>query len=157
MIGVLSGNTQVTRRASSRLGMPGMAFLAGIATLALFLWLAGYDPAAALGALWRGAFGSPAALFSATLVRATPLLVLGLAFALAARAGGLNIGMEGQFAVGTIAATWTGLGVGHLPAAVALPMVLGAGLAAGALWMVVPVALRLRFGVTEVISTLLLN
>jgi ABC-type uncharacterized transport system permease subunit len=134
-----------------------LAFVAGILTLALFLWVAGHDPGAGLTALWRGAFGSPYAMFSATLVRATPLLVLGLAFAFAARAGGLNIGMEGQFAIGTIAATWVGLGVGHLPAAVALPMVLGAGLAAGALWMVVPVALRLRFGVTEVISTLLLN
>lgn len=157
MIGALTGNTRVTQRASSRLLMPGVAFLAGIVTLALFLWLAGHNPAIGLGALWRGAFGSPAALFSATLVRATPLLVLGLAFALAARAGGLNIGMEGQFAVGTIAATWTGLLVDGLPAPVAIPIVLASGLTAGALWMVVPVTLRLRFGVTEVITTLLLN
>lgn len=136
---------------------PVLAFASGIVVLALFLWMAGYDPVAGLAALWRGAFGSPYAIFSATLVRATPLLVLGLAFALAARAGGLNIGMEGQFAMGTIAATWIGLSVGSLPAIVALPMVLGAGCVAGALWMAVPVALRLRFGVTEVISTLLLN
>jgi simple sugar transport system permease protein len=72
---------------------PVLAFASGIVVLALFLWMAGYDPVAGLAALWRGAFGSPYAIFSATLVRATPLLVLGLAFALAARAGGLNIGM----------------------------------------------------------------
>ena len=136
---------------------PVVAFLAGVAALALFLVLAGHDPVAGLGALWRGAFGSPDAIFSATLVRATPLLLLGLAFALAARAGGLNIGMEGQFAVGTIAATWAGLAVSGMPAAAGIPIVLASGLAAGALWMTVPVVLRLRFGVTEVISTLLLN
>ena len=151
----------VSRTTTKRLLHPALipvaGFLAGIAALALFLWLAGYDPAAGLSALWRGAFGSPYAIFSATLVRATPLLVLGLAFAVAARAGGLNIGMEGQFAVGTLAATWTGIGVASLPAVTAIPLVLGSGLAAGAAWMLVPVALRLRFGVTEVISTLLLN
>lgn len=157
MIGALTGNTAVTKQPASRWLMPLAAFLAGIVALALFLWLAGYDPQVGIGALWRGAFGSPAAFFSATLVRATPLLVLGLAFALAARAGGLNIGMEGQFAVGTIAATWTGLAVSGLPAVVAIPFVLASGLLAGALWMAVPVMLRLRFGVTEVIATLLLN
>ena len=150
-------STARTKHTIRPAAIPLLAFAAGIAALALFLWVAGYDAGAGLTALWRGAFGSPYAIYSATLVRATPLLVLGLAFALAARAGGLNIGMEGQFAVGTIAATWMGLGVGHLPTAAALPLVLGTGLAAGALWMVVPVALRLRFGVTEVISTLLLN
>jgi simple sugar transport system permease protein len=137
--------------------IPIVAFASGLLALVLFLWLAGYDPGAGLTALWRGAFGSPYAIFSATLVRTTPLLVLGLAFALAARAGGLNIGMEGQFTVGTIAATWTGLAVAGSPPAIALPLVLASGLVAGALWMVVPVVLRLRFGVTEVIATLLLN
>lgn len=137
--------------------IPVLAFLAGIAVLTLFLWVAGYDSVDGLAALWRGAFGSRYAIFSATLVRATPLLVLALAFAIAARAGGLNIGMEGQFAVGAIAATWAGLSVASLPAPIAIPVVLAAGLVAGALWMLVPVVLRLRFGVTEVISTLLLN
>jgi ABC-type uncharacterized transport system permease subunit len=145
------------KRPGSRFLVPVAAFVAGLAALTLFLWVAGYDPAAGLAALWRGAFGSPYAIFSATLVRATPLLVLGLAFALAARSGGLNIGMEGQFAVGTIAATWAGLAVETWPAVTAIPIVLAAGCIAGALWMVVPVTLRLRFGVTEVISTLLLN
>lgn len=146
----------VVRRLPGML-IPIVAFVAGVAALALFLWLAGHDPLAGLAALWRGAFGSPYAVFSATLVRATPLLVLGLAFALAARAGGLNIGMEGQFAVGTIAATWVGLALTGFAPLLAVPLVLASGLVAGALWMLVPVALRLRFGVTEVISTLLLN
>lgn len=150
-------STAAATQPSHPVAVPLVAFLAGLAALALFLWVAGYDPVAGLGALWRGAFGSPDAIYSATLVRATPLLVLGLAFALAARAGGLNIGMEGQFAVGTVAATWMGLGITGMPAVTAIPIVLASGVAAGALWMLVPVVLRLRFGVTEVISTLLLN
>jgi simple sugar transport system permease protein len=147
-----------TRRAAlSDLGVTVGAFGLGILLLLVFLSLAGFDATAGVTALWRGAFGSRYAVLSATLVPAAPLLLLGLAFALAARAGGLNIGMEGQFAVGAIGATWIGLGVGGWSPALAVPAVLVGGMVVGALWMVVPVALRLRFGVTEVISTLLLN
>ncbi len=138
-------------------GVTAGAFGLGLLFLALFLLVAGFDVPLALGALWRGAFGSWYALTSATLVRATPLILLGLAFTLGSRGGALNIGMEGQFALGAMAAAWMGTHTGALPGVVALPMVLGAGMAAGALWMAVPVLLRLRFGVTEVISTLLLN
>lgn len=139
------------------LARTAMAFALGLAVLVGFLGLAGYDVLAALDALWRGAFGSRSAFLSATLVRAVPLLLLGLAFALAARAGALNIGMEGQFAAGAIAATWVGVGFAGAPAAVALPAILVSGIVGGVLWMLVPAVLRARFGVTEVISTLLLN
>jgi simple sugar transport system permease protein len=76
---------------------------------------------------------------------------------LARRAGALNIGMEGQFLAGAIGATWAGQQVAGLPGFLAVPVVLAAGLGAGALWVAVPVLLKLRFGVLEVISTLLLN
>src|SRR5690349_15579614 len=92
------------------------AFAAGLLLLAAFLFVAGFDVAAALAALWRGAFGSWYAISSATLVRATPLIVLGLAFTLSSKGGALNIGMEGQFALGAIAATWVGLHAQTLPA-----------------------------------------
>jgi simple sugar transport system permease protein len=134
-----------------------IAIAAGLAVLAGGLWMAGYPPAAALSALWNGAFGSWYALGSATLVRTVPLLVIGVGLALAFRGGALNIGAEGQFAAGAIAATWVGLAMGAVPSIVAIPLVLAAGLVAGAAWIVVPVVLKLRFGVLEVISTLLLN
>jgi simple sugar transport system permease protein len=129
----------------------------GLVVLAAGLQLAGYDAAAALAALWRGAVGSWYALTSATLVRAVPLIVIGLGVALAFRAGALNIGAEGQFYAGAIAATWVGLHVTGRPAAVAVPAVLLAAALAGAVWVAAPVWLKLRFGVLEVISTLLLN
>jgi general nucleoside transport system permease protein len=134
-----------------------LAILLGIVVLAAGLRLAGYDAAAALGALWNGAFGSWYAFSSATLVRAIPLTIIGLGIALAFQGGALNIGAEGQFYAGAIAATWVGLHVATRPPAVALPAVLAAALLAGGAWVVVPVWLQLRYGVLEVISTLLLN
>jgi len=133
------------------------ALLAGLVVLALGLELAGYDSGAALGALWSGAFGSWYALTSATLVRAVPLILIGLGLALAFRGGAFNIGAEGQFYAGAIAATWIGLSVGHLPSPLAVTAVLSGAVLAGALWVAIPVLLRVRYGVLEVISTLLLN
>ena len=71
---------------------PVLAVLLGLAALATGLQLAGYDAAAALTALWQGAFGSWYAVTSATLVRAVPLIIIGLGIALAFRSGALNIG-----------------------------------------------------------------
>src|SRR5262245_64631054 len=109
-----------------------------------------------MGALWRGAFGSWYALTSATLVRAVPLITIGLGIGLAFRAGALNIGAEGQFYAGAIAATWIGLMLGSWPRLLAVPVVLASALVVGLLWASVPALLRVRFGVLEVISTLLL-
>ena len=145
------------RQPARSLGVAVAAVVAGLTALALGLAAAGYDPGLALGALWRGSFGSWYALCSATLVRAVPLILLGLGVALAFRAGALNIGAEGQFYAGAIAATWVGIRVAALPGAVAIPLVMLAAAAAGMAWMALPVIFKLRFGVLEVISTLLLN
>ena len=139
------------------LAVAGGAPIVGVLLLALGLELAGYDAAAALAALGNGAFGSWQAFTGVTLVRAVPLILIGLGFALALRGGALNIGAEGQFYAGAIAAAWVGVHAAGWPAWAALPLVALSGMAAGALWMALPVLLRLRFGVLEVISTLLLN
>lgn len=143
--------------AQRNVGVALLAVVAGLLVLVLGLEAGGYDAATALGALWRGAFGSWDAFTSATLVRATPLIIIGLGFALGLRGGALNIGAEGQFYAGAIGAAW----IGGMAAGWSAPVAIGASWAgamlAGAAWMVVPVVLRLRFGVLEVISTLLLN
>jgi simple sugar transport system permease protein len=136
---------------------PIAALALGLLALAGGLHLAGYDAVGALGALWQGAAGSWYALTSATLVRAVPLIVIGLGIALAFRGGALNIGAEGQFYAGAIAATWVGLHVVNRPAVIAVSSLLVAATLAGAAWVLIPVWLKLRFGVLEVISTLLLN
>ena len=113
-------------------GIAGTAVGLGLAVLAAGLTLAGYDAGTALAALWNGAFGSWYAFTSATLVRAVPLILIGLGIALSFRAGAFNIGAEGQFYAGAIAATWVGL---HVAASrpVAIPAVWSAALLAGGL------------------------
>jgi general nucleoside transport system permease protein len=133
------------------------AVILGLGVLLLGLHAAGLDATAALGALWRGAFGSWDAFTSATLVRAVPLILIGLGISVAFRGGALNIGAEGQFYAGAIAATWVGLHVAGVPPIAAVAALLLASIIAGVLWVAVPVWLKLRFGVLEVISTLLLN
>ena len=96
-----------------------VALAAGLLLLAVGLEGAGYSAGPALAALWRGAFGSPDAIFSALLPRAIPLIIIGLGIGLAFRAGAFNIGAEGQFYAGAIVATWVGLALGGWPRAVA--------------------------------------
>lgn len=133
------------------------AFGLGMVLLAAFLVVAGYDAGAAFSALWDGAFGTWYAFTSVTLVHATPLIALGAGFAFAANAGALNVGMEGQFAAGAVVATWVGTKVGGAPAAIAILAVLASGILGGMIWVTLPVLLRLKASVSEVISTLLLN
>jgi simple sugar transport system permease protein len=91
------------------------------------------------------------------LVRSTPLILLGLAVSLAFRAGVLNIGAEGQFLAGASAAVTVALALPSWPGAVLVPLELAAGVAAGAAWSGIAAVLKARFGVLEVISTLMLN
>ncbi len=132
----------------------GVATLtAVVGCLVLLLLATGHDPATALRALLRGAVGSWYTLTSTTLVRATPLILTGLAVAIAFRAGVLNIGAEGQLLAGAAAATAVAIA---WPSGGALPGVL-AGAAGGVLWTALPAWLRLRYNVLEVISTLMCN
>lgn len=147
----------MSTRAITRWGLTALT-VAVIAIVVLgTLAIGGFDVPLALHALWMGSFGSSYAVLSATLVRATPLLFVGLAVGLAFRAGVLNIGAEGQLLAGAAAATSLALAVPRLPQIVAVPAVLLCGMAAGAIWAGVAGWLKLRFGVLEVISTLMLN
>jgi simple sugar transport system permease protein len=137
------------------------ALVLGVAgCTALVLSLAGHAPGPALAALVRGSVGSGFAMETSVL-RAIPLALAGLAVAVAFRAGLLNVGAEGQLIVGAIGATLMGALLGGTTSTqsawTALPLVLGAAAAAGALWAGVAAVLRRRFGVLEVISTIMLN
>lgn len=109
-----------------------------------------------LDAFWRGSIGTSSAFFSGTLVRAIPLIVVGVGVSLAFRAGVFNIGGEGQFALGAIAASIVGLFVPPL-SVVSVVLALAMACVAGAAWAGIAAFLRARFGVLEVISTLMLN
>lgn len=121
------------------------------------LWIGGYAPASTLGSLLAGAFGSGDRFLSITLVHAVPLTLTGLGVAVAFRAGVWNIGAEGQLYAGAVAGVWMGLHVGHLPSPIAVAMTLVAAGMAGSFWALVPAVMKLRLGVGEVISTILMN
>lgn len=100
------------------------------------------------------------ALLADILVRATPLIFSGLAVAIAFQAGVLNIGADGQLLVGATAAAAVGIVSGHwgtIALPLALPSALLAGACAGGAWASIAAYLRLRFGVLDVISTIMLN
>ncbi len=94
---------------------------------------------------------------AAILYRATPLILAGLATALAFRAQLFNIGVEGQYYIGAIAAAYVGFAVKGLAAVIHLPLVIATGAAAGMLWGLLPIALKLRRGAHEVITTIMMN
>jgi simple sugar transport system permease protein len=128
-----------------------------LAVAAGFLGLGGFDPIAAGAAMMRGAFGSSNAILSITMVRSVPLILTGLAVALAFRAGIWNIGAEGQLYAGAVASVWVGLVCDALPWFLLLPLVLGSAALAGALWSAIPALMRVRLGIGEVITTILMN
>lgn len=145
------------RAALRSLAQLALVLLAAIILLSALLLATGHDVGAALSALVRGAFGSYYAITSATIVRMVPLGFAGLAVSLAFRAGILNIGAEGQLLMGAAAATALTVPLAGLPSLVAIPLLLAGGALAGSAWAGIAALLRLRFGVLEVISTIMLN
>jgi simple sugar transport system permease protein len=134
-----------------------MLLAVAIGMLAALLVVTGHEVVPALTAMVRGAFGSYYAITSATIVRMVPLALAGLAVSVAFRAGILNIGAEGQLLVGAAAATAIGGALIGVPRFVGIPVMLITGAIAGGAWAAIAGALRLRFGVLEVISTIMLN
>lgn len=140
--------------------LAGAASLAAVALAmalaAVPLALADADLLAAYRQMAVASLGSPFAL-AETLTRATPLILTGLAVAVAFRARLWNIGAEGQLYLGAVAAVALGSGTVMAPPWLLLPLVLAGGATAGALFMLGPTWLKLRLGVDEVVTTLLLN
>lgn len=132
------------------------AVLVALGIGAIVILISRNNPLEAYSALLEGAFGTERGR-AETLVYAAPLILGGLAFGIAARAGMFNIGIEGQlvmggFAAGLIGATDLGLpGAAHVPVAV-----LGAAIAGGT-WGLIPGVLRAATGAHEVITTIMLN
>ena len=97
-----------------------IALLAALLVGALVIWAFGSNPIEAYGALWQGAFGTGVA-FTVTLGKAVPVMLTGLAVAVAFKCSVFNIGAEGQLLMGAMAAALVGAYV-HLPMALHLPL-----------------------------------
>ena len=125
--------------------------------IGVFILLAlGVDPIAAYTAMINGAAGSVSGI-TQSLVKATPLLLVGLGICIAFRASVINIGGEGQIILGAIVATWFPLTMANWPGWLLIPATMILGFVAGAAWGFVPGILKARLNVNEILSTIMMN
>jgi general nucleoside transport system permease protein len=125
--------------------------VSGLAILAL-----GHDPVAAFRAILTTSFQTPFG-FAETVQKWVPLVLQALAFTIPLAAGKFNIGGEGQLLIGATATAGVGIVLADLPLPVLLPLALGMGILAGALWAGIAAWLLDRFGINEILTTVLLN
>jgi general nucleoside transport system permease protein len=127
-----------------------------LAVTGLLILVAGKNPIAAYWALIKGVTGTTGR-FAFALNKSTPYILAGVGVALCFRAKVINIGAEGQIAVGAIAATWIALNMLALPPVLQVTLALASGATGGAAWSALAAIIRLKRGVHEVLCTLLLN
>ncbi|MCF8479376.1 MAG: ABC transporter permease [Rhodospirillum sp.] len=140
----------------SALLYPAGAILATLVIASVLVLIAGASPFTVFGLVAKGAAGSRFALLE-TLTRATPLIFTGLAVAVAFHAKLWNIGAEAQLYIGGVVTAVLGTGALPLPGPLLVPLIALCAMVAGALLLLGPAVLKTRFGVDEVVTTLLLN
>ena len=136
--------------------VPFLAALAAFLVGGIMLLALGVNPITAYQAMIEGAFGSPNALAD-TIVKATPLLFVGVGITVAFRGGMINIGGEGQMILGGLAATTAALALPDWPSWAIIPFCLILGFLAGAFWGLIPGALKAYMNVNEILTTIMLN
>jgi general nucleoside transport system permease protein len=137
-------------------GAPIAGAVLGLGIGAALIWVSGASPVMAYRAMAQGAFGGWRQI-QETLLKTTPLLLMGLGLTAAFRARVWNIGGEGQFFMGALFGGSVALLFPGLPRPILLVAMLVAGLAGGALWALLAGWLKVRHGMNEIISTLMLN
>ena len=132
-----------------------IAIAVGFLVGALFLAVMGYNPITIYSTLITGIFSKPKFL-AYSVVYATPLIFTGLSVAFSFKTGVFNIGAEGQFVVGGMAACIVGIFV-DAPAIIHVPLCFLAAAAAGAVWGVIVAFMKTKWGINEVLSMIMFN
>lgn len=133
-----------------------IAVAMSVVVCTIMLSLADADISKAYHAIYKGSFGSWKATLE-TLIKATPLMLTGVAVTVAFRAKIWNIGAEGQLFAGAMMAYWCYTLFGNLPSAILVPMVFFSSFLGGALFGGLAGFLRSKYQVNEVLSTVMLN
>jgi ABC-type uncharacterized transport system permease subunit len=133
-----------------------LAVAASFVAAGIFIAAMGFNVPKAYTTILFTSFRTPNG-FVQTLLKFVPLLLQALAFAVPLASGKFNIGGEGQLIVGAIGATAVGIMFASLPLPLLLPMVLLAGILFGAFWAGIPAWLLYRFGINEILTTVLMN
>ena len=123
---------------------------------ALLMLLTGFNPIEGYSAMIFGALGN-ARLLGNTIEKAMSLCLLGLATAIGAKGGLFNVGGEGQLFFGALVSTMIGLTFTNLPAIIVLPLAFIGAIVVGGFYAWVPAMLKVKLGVNEVITTIMLN
>lgn len=140
-----------------RILVPVLSIVAALVVGAAFLAITGNSPVEVYLKMLDAAFGTNRGI-GETLISATPLILTGIAAAIAFRMLVWNIGAEGQLLVGAVAAAGVAIALGDgLPGLVALPIVIVAGAVGGAAWASIAAVPRVYLGTNEIITTLMLN
>lgn len=136
--------------------LPLFSTLAALLVGTIMMVFLDVNPITAYRAIITGAFGNANAV-AETLVKATPLLLVGLGICIAYRGNVINIGGEGQMIVGSITATWVGLQFTGLPGWLMIIIAMLVGAISGSLWAGIPGVLKAYFNVNEILSTVMMN
>ncbi len=132
-----------------------VAILCGFIIASIILAVAGYNPFEAIAVMFQGIFARPKSVVN-VIIKATPIILTGLSVGFAFKTGLFNIGAEGQYIVGTIAATIIGISL-NLPPILQIPIVILSGVVAGGIFGGIVGFLKAKFGIHEVITSIMLN
>lgn len=136
--------------------IPVAAIALALLVGAVLIVAVGENPLKAYSIMFQGAFGDWRSTTD-TLVKATPLIFTGLSFAFSAKCNIWNIGAEGQLYMGAVASVAVGIYAAGLPAVIHLPLAVLAGMLAGGLWATIVAWLKVKHGINEVVTTIMMN
>jgi len=131
-----------------------MVIAIGLGTILIIGY--GENPIDVYSAIFKGSLGSVDGI-GYVLAIATPLIFSALAVAVCFKGGMFNIGVEGQYIVAMVTASWAALTLDFLPAPLFVPAILIAGMLGGVLYAAIPGVLKVKTGAHEVVTTIMLN
>ena len=145
-----------TKKALQSILIGAVALILAIACGCIIIVIMGKEPSMAFRAIYAGSLGSKQAI-GETIVKAAPLLLTAMAFAITFQCGLLNIGAEGQIYIGGMASMCAAQWIKGLPFAVHMPLCVLAAMLFGGLWGAIAGWLKVRFKADEMITTIMLN
>jgi ABC-type uncharacterized transport system permease subunit len=155
----MTESVYIPRRVSPILisfGAPVLGAMVGLLIGAVLIWITGANPIGAYLNMFKGAFGGQRQL-TETLLKTCPILLIGLGMTVAFRARVWNIGGEGQYYMGALLGGLVALYWSKMPQPLLWICLLSAGVLGGLLWAFIPALFKIRFGMSEIIATLMLN
>jgi ABC-type uncharacterized transport system permease subunit len=144
------------RSATIAITSPLIAIGLTLVTMAVLFAILGKNPITALGVYFLDPLTDSYSLIEIA-VKATPLVMIGVGLSLCYIANVWNIGAEGQFLIGAVCGSWIAVKTqGTDAGAWVLPAMLLAGAIGGALYALIPAICKVRFGASEILTSLML-